>query len=159
VKSLRGSGLLEDSIHTSVEEHVAMFIHVIGHNQRFRVIHTAFIRSMETISRYFSRVLYAIGELGDEMIKPPSSQTPPKILNSFRWMTYFKANTCTSIHGFTSLKLVHKYDFAFCSSCRIVLVLLTVLTSLPEVRDQKLQLTGARRTTQARMCWFLLTST
>jgi hypothetical protein len=32
--------LLRDSIHSSVEEQVAMFLHVVGHNQRFRVIHT-----------------------------------------------------------------------------------------------------------------------
>jgi hypothetical protein len=31
--------LLRDSIHSLVEEQVAMFLHVVGHNQRFRVIH------------------------------------------------------------------------------------------------------------------------
>jgi hypothetical protein len=36
---LRERNLLRDSIHTSVEEQVAMFIHVVRHNQRFSVIH------------------------------------------------------------------------------------------------------------------------
>jgi hypothetical protein len=36
---LRHRNLLRDSIHSSVEEQVAMFLHVVGHNQRFRVIH------------------------------------------------------------------------------------------------------------------------
>jgi hypothetical protein len=36
---LRQRNLLRDSIHSSVEEQVAMFLHVVGHNQRFRVIH------------------------------------------------------------------------------------------------------------------------
>ena len=53
VKTFRERGLLVDSIHTSMEEQVAMFLHAVGHNQRFRVIHNTFRRSMETISRYF----------------------------------------------------------------------------------------------------------
>jgi hypothetical protein len=32
VKRFRERGLLSDSIHTSVEEQVAMFLHVVGHN-------------------------------------------------------------------------------------------------------------------------------
>jgi len=35
----RERNLLRDTIHSSVEEQVAMFLHVVGHNQRFRVIH------------------------------------------------------------------------------------------------------------------------
>ena len=37
-----------------------MFLHVVGHNQRFRVIHQNFRRSIETVSRYFREVLYAV---------------------------------------------------------------------------------------------------
>jgi hypothetical protein len=73
-----------------VEEQVAMFLHVVGHNQRFRVIHQTWRRSVETVSRYFKEVLYAIGELRKEMIRPPSSETPLKIRNSHRWYPYFK---------------------------------------------------------------------
>jgi len=87
---LKERNLLRDSIHSSVEEQVAMFLHVVGHNQRFRVIHQSWRRSIETVSRYFKEVLYAIGELRHEMIKPPSSETPLKIRNSSRWYPYFK---------------------------------------------------------------------
>ncbi|SPT19060.1 unnamed protein product [Triticum aestivum] len=73
VETFRSRGLLQDSINTSVEEQVAMFVHVVGHNQRFRVIHNTFRRSMETISRYFKQVLYAVGELRGEMIWRPSA--------------------------------------------------------------------------------------
>jgi hypothetical protein len=45
--------LLRYSVHSSVKGQVAMFLHVVGHNQRFRVIHMTFRRSIETISRYF----------------------------------------------------------------------------------------------------------
>ena len=72
VQTFRSKGLLEDSIHTSVEEQVAMFLHVVGHNQRFRVMHNTFRRSMETISRYFKQALHAIGELRGEIIKLPT---------------------------------------------------------------------------------------
>ncbi|XP_071677104.1 uncharacterized protein [Lolium perenne] len=67
-----------------------MFLHVVGHNQRFRVIHSTFRRSIETISRYFQQVLYAIGEIRGKMINPISLNTPPKIENSYRWFPYFR---------------------------------------------------------------------
>ena len=63
VQTFRSMRLLEYSIHTTVEEQVSMFLHVVGHNQRFRVVRITFRRSMETISRYFKQVLYAVGEL------------------------------------------------------------------------------------------------
>jgi hypothetical protein len=87
---LRERSLLRDTLHSSVEEQVAMFLHVVGHNQRFRVIHQSFRRSMETVSRYFREVLYAIGELREEMIRPPSNETALKIRTSPRWYPYFK---------------------------------------------------------------------
>jgi hypothetical protein len=92
VKRFRDRGLLSDSIHTYVEEQVAMFLHIVGHNQRFRVIHNTFRRSIETISRYFNEVLYAIGELRQEMIKPSSGEIPSKIRYSKRWYQYFKVS-------------------------------------------------------------------
>jgi hypothetical protein len=53
VKLFRETSLLEDTMHCCVQEQVAMFLHIVGHNQRFRVIHHTFRRSFETISRYF----------------------------------------------------------------------------------------------------------
>ncbi|XP_071681857.1 uncharacterized protein [Lolium perenne] len=67
-----------------------MFIHVVGYNQRFRVIHSTIRRSTETISRYFQQVLYAVGEFRGKMIKPASNTTPPKIKNNYRWFPYFR---------------------------------------------------------------------
>jgi hypothetical protein len=53
-----------------------MFLHVVGHNQRFRVVHQNWRRSVETISRYFKEVLFAICDLMDEMIRgPPTDGT------------------------------------------------------------------------------------
>ena len=56
----RERDLVLDIINSSVEEQVAMFLHVVGHNQRFRVVHQSFRRSIETVSRHFHQVLYAI---------------------------------------------------------------------------------------------------
>jgi hypothetical protein len=84
--------LLKDSIHTSIEEQVAMFLLVVGHNTRFRALQPIFRRSIEVISRYFKAVLYAVGELRDEMIRPPSTHTHPKIEENSRFNPYFKVN-------------------------------------------------------------------
>ncbi|XBI08521.1 hypothetical protein VPH35_136243 [Triticum aestivum] len=67
-----------------------MFLHVVGHNRRFRVVHNNFRRSMETISRRFKQVLYAVGELRGEMIRSRTGRTPTKIRTSPRWYPYFK---------------------------------------------------------------------
>jgi hypothetical protein len=69
-----------------------MFLHVVGHNQRIRVIHMTFRRSIKTINRYYSEVLYAIGELRNEMVLPPSTATPTKIRDSHIWYSYFKVS-------------------------------------------------------------------
>jgi hypothetical protein len=38
----RDRGLLLDSINSTIEEQAAIFLHVVGHNQRFRVIEMTF---------------------------------------------------------------------------------------------------------------------
>jgi hypothetical protein len=48
VRRFRATRLLVDNLHTFVEEHLAMFLLVVSHNQRFRVIHNTFRRSRET---------------------------------------------------------------------------------------------------------------
>jgi hypothetical protein len=92
VQTFRTRRLLED-IHTTVEEQVDMFLHVVGHNQRFRVIHNMFRRAMETILRYLKQVLYVVGELRGDMIRSPTGRTPSKIHTSPRWYPYFKVST------------------------------------------------------------------
>ncbi|XP_071680057.1 protein ALP1-like [Lolium perenne] len=98
VTTFKSRGLLVDSINTSVEEQVTMFLHIVDHNPRFRVIHSTFRQSTWTISRYFQQVLCIIGELRGEMIKPASTNTPPKIKNIYRWFPYFR-NCIGAIDG------------------------------------------------------------
>jgi hypothetical protein len=62
VNLFRERNVLRDIIHSYVKEQVAMFLHVLGHNQRCRVVHQNWWRSVETISRYFKEVLFPIGD-------------------------------------------------------------------------------------------------
>jgi hypothetical protein len=90
---LRMRNLLADNLNnlnSGVEEQVAMFLHIVVHNQRFRVVHQTWRRSIETMHRHFKEVLYAVGELRQDMIRAPSNDTPLKISNSPRWYPYFK---------------------------------------------------------------------
>ena len=45
------------TIHMSVTEQVLIFLHIIGHNVRFRVMGSRIYRSTETVHRYFKVVL------------------------------------------------------------------------------------------------------
>jgi hypothetical protein len=81
---------LGDNINSSVEEQVSMFLHIVGQNQRFRVIQHTLRRSLETVSRYIAQALYAVGELRGELIRSNAEATNPKILGSQRWYPYFK---------------------------------------------------------------------
>jgi hypothetical protein len=66
----RTRGLVPKNHGCSVEEQVAMFLLIVWHNQRFRVVHQAFRRSIETVHKHFHQVLYVVGELRNELIKP-----------------------------------------------------------------------------------------
>ncbi|XBJ05571.1 hypothetical protein VPH35_024328 [Triticum aestivum] len=86
----RDRNLLKDTIHLTIEQQVAMFLHTVGHNIRNMVIGANFDRSGEVVSRYFQRVLHAIGELRDDLIRKPSLETQTKIEGNYRWDPYFK---------------------------------------------------------------------
>ena len=45
------------TIHMSVTKQVLIFLHIIGHNVRFRVMGSRIYRSTETVHRYFKVVL------------------------------------------------------------------------------------------------------
>jgi hypothetical protein len=89
-KLFRDCGLLQDTIHLCVERQVAMFLNTMGHNVRNRLVGTNFDRFGETVSRYFNKVLHAIGELRKEFIRTPSTSTLAKISGNPRWDPYFK---------------------------------------------------------------------
>ncbi|XP_039129644.1 uncharacterized protein LOC120265748 [Dioscorea cayenensis subsp. rotundata] len=110
---LKSKGLLYNTLHVSVEEQVAMFLHILGHKVRNRVIGVNFLLSGETISRYFKHVLYAIGELRGEFIQPPRTTTSSVITHDPRFMPYFKdcigALDGTHIHASVRKEIVARF--------------------------------------------------
>jgi hypothetical protein len=82
----RVRGLVRETSGCSVEEQMVMFLHIVGHNQRFGVVHQVWRRSIDTVSRVFHQV----GEMRAEMIRPPSTTTHPKIMGSPRWFPYLQ---------------------------------------------------------------------
>jgi hypothetical protein len=62
-----------------------MFLNIVGHNVRNRLVGTNFDRSYETISRYLNKVLHAIGELHKKFIRPSSTTTLAKIAENPTW--------------------------------------------------------------------------
>ncbi|WJX71683.1 hypothetical protein P8452_55653 [Trifolium repens] len=87
---LRQRAMLRDTSGVMIEEQLAIFLNVIGHNERNRVIQERFQHSGETISRHFNNVLKAIKSLSREFLQLPGHTTSPKILNSSRFYPYFK---------------------------------------------------------------------
>ncbi len=55
----------------NVEEMVVMFLRIVAHDVKNRVIKRQFARSGETISRQFNKVLYFIIRLYDNLLEKP----------------------------------------------------------------------------------------
>ncbi|XP_077249248.1 uncharacterized protein LOC143888706 [Tasmannia lanceolata] len=90
VEIFKRAGTLQDTIHCKVEEQVAIFLHIVAHNQGVRTIRACARRSGATVSTYFNKVLKAILGMQDFFIKPPTGETPSQIEGNPRWMPYFK---------------------------------------------------------------------
>ncbi|XP_031402089.1 uncharacterized protein LOC116211730 isoform X1 [Punica granatum] len=86
----RQRNLLRDTAGVMIEEQLTIFLNIIGHNERNRVIQERFQHSGETISRHFNNVLKAIKSLSKEFLECPPDTTPPEILRSNRYNPYFK---------------------------------------------------------------------
>jgi hypothetical protein len=80
---------LKDSTLVTVEENLAMFLQVVGHGIKMRMLGGTYQRSIETISRNFASVLSAILSLHREFIKlPDPSVNPP---NDYKWRWFGNA--------------------------------------------------------------------
>ncbi|XP_077247225.1 uncharacterized protein LOC143886941 [Tasmannia lanceolata] len=109
----RNTTLLEDTIHCTVEELVAIFLSVIAHNERNRTVRATTRRSGATVSKYFNKVLDAVLILQDMFIVRPSRETPRAILDNPNFMPYFKdfisAIDGTHIHAKVSQDIQKRY--------------------------------------------------
>jgi hypothetical protein len=86
---LRENCGLTDSVYVTVEEKVAMFLLIVGHGLKMRLLRGQYKRSLWTISSHFSEVLKAILSLHGEFIKlPDPSIVPP---NDYKWKWFGNA--------------------------------------------------------------------
>ncbi|KAA0054337.1 retrotransposon protein [Cucumis melo var. makuwa] len=83
---LRNVAGLSSTEIVDVEEMVAMFLHVLAHDVKNRVIQREFVRSGETVSRHFNIILLAVLRLYEELIKRPVPVTSN--CNDQRWKCF-----------------------------------------------------------------------
>ncbi|XP_070057265.1 uncharacterized protein [Nicotiana tomentosiformis] len=70
---------LIDSKHISVEEKIAIFLTIIGHNERFVIMKRRFQHSSQTVHKYFLEVLEAMMLFAKEKILSTTSDSNPHI--------------------------------------------------------------------------------
>ncbi|KAA0066207.1 retrotransposon protein [Cucumis melo var. makuwa] len=97
---LRNVAGLSSTEIVDVEEMVAMFLHVLAHDVKNRVIQREFVRSGETVSRHFNIVLLAVLRLYEELIKRPVPVTSN--CNDQRWKRF---ENCLSALDGTYIKV------------------------------------------------------
>ncbi|KAJ9553695.1 hypothetical protein OSB04_017740 [Centaurea solstitialis] len=107
-------GWLTDSRHISVEEKMAIFLMVIGHNQRYRVLKNRFQHSTQTIHKIFHEVLDKMIVFAKEIIVPTSFNPNLNIPgNNRRLRRVFKgaigALDGTLIHAIVPIEEQHLY--------------------------------------------------
>ena len=82
---LRNDGRLKEDGLVSVEEQVAMFLHILAHHSKNRVIRFMFKRSGETVSRYFNLVLNAILRLQETLLRAPDPVPEDCLDERWKW--------------------------------------------------------------------------
>ncbi|XP_054793325.1 protein ALP1-like isoform X1 [Prosopis cineraria] len=78
-------GGLKPSKNMLVDEQVAMFLHILAHHVKNRVIQHNFGRSGETISRHFNSVLTSMMRLGDMLLKKPEPVADDSSDERWKW--------------------------------------------------------------------------
>lgn len=104
---LRQRGMLRDTAGVMIEEQLGIFLNIIGHNERNRVIQERFHHSGETISRHFNNVLKAVKSLSREFLQTPTPTRPSEIHGSIRFYPYFQV--LVKLHTFLTL-----FIYLFC---------------------------------------------
>ncbi|XP_071715764.1 uncharacterized protein [Rutidosis leptorrhynchoides] len=78
-------GGLKPSKNMNVDEQVAMFLHMMAHNEKNRCIISLFRRSGETISRYFAQVCNAVIRLHPCLLKKPEPVPDNSTDEKWKW--------------------------------------------------------------------------
>ena len=83
-------GKLKDSKYVDVEEMVALFLHILAHHVKNRVIKFRFLRSGETISRHFNAVLNTVIRLQGVLLKKPEPVSENSTDERWKWFKVYK---------------------------------------------------------------------
>lgn len=86
---LHTRGLLRHTNKIKIEEQLAIFMFIVGHNLRTRAVQELFRYSGETISRHFNNVLSALLTISLDFFQPPKSDVPSAILEDPQYYPYF----------------------------------------------------------------------
>ncbi|KAB2603032.1 hypothetical protein D8674_004037 [Pyrus ussuriensis x Pyrus communis] len=92
--------------HVSIEESVAIFLHILAHNLKFRVVSFHYYRSKETISRQFHNVLHAMMKISQEYVKYQPCIIGNSEREKWRWFEVILKciiriiNACCILHNF-----------------------------------------------------------
>ena len=82
---LRTTGGLRPTKYVDVEEIVAIFLHIVAHEVKNRVMKCQFARSGETVSRHFNIVLNAILRLYEVLLRRPEPVIENCTDDRWRW--------------------------------------------------------------------------
>ena len=90
---IRQTELVKDAYRSTMEEQLAKFLHIIGHNVKNQSVSFFFHWSGETVSRHFHNILNAILVLEREFLnQPDDSVVQPQILYNYRFYPYFQVH-------------------------------------------------------------------
>ncbi|XP_061376055.1 protein ALP1-like [Gastrolobium bilobum] len=82
---LKTVGMLAPTGHMGVEELVAMFLHILAHDVKNQIIKRQFLRSGETISRQFLKVLQAVLRCHVVLLKRPEPVPANSSDEKWKW--------------------------------------------------------------------------
>lgn len=101
-------GGLRQTRHVTVPEQIAMFLSILSHHKKNRIVQTNFKRSGYTISKHFNNVLKALLKLHAVLLITP---TPvPDDSNDFRWK-YFKVKT--NFQNYKNLSSIYRLQLTY----------------------------------------------
>ena len=87
---LRTIGKLNDSKYVDVEEIVTLFLHILAHHVKNRVIKFRFLRFGETVSRHFNAVLNAVIRLQGVLLKKRELVSKNSTDERWKWFKVYK---------------------------------------------------------------------